>query len=205
MTRLVLLLISSRGRLLFHRLRCSVRAGERSCYSTLSRQCAQSIWEQQGCFQAWVFEWSLCWCSVFRIRFLYLFISSVIGCDILMERLKLQKHNLATRMKQTIDCGTFSWHALLLKIGLWVKALFVTPTSSTYVNWYLAWPSFKEACFEQERRQRSFGGCWFYPALWKVLRMVLSWKMQLCIRLLSEPCQLSDGNGCFYVNHRFLK
>jgi hypothetical protein len=36
-----------------------------------------------------------------------------------MGMLKLQGHNLATKMEQTIEFGTFSWHALPLKIGLW--------------------------------------------------------------------------------------
>lgn len=46
-----------------------------------------------------------------------------------MEKLKLQKHNLTTRMKQTIERGTFSWHALLSKIGLGVK----TPVGDTHL------------------------------------------------------------------------
>lgn len=51
-----------------------------------------------------------------------------------MKILKLQKHNLAARVKQTIESGTFSWHASLLQIGLGVKTLLATPTSSSYVN-----------------------------------------------------------------------
>ena len=47
-----------------------------------------------------------------------------------MEMLKLQQHNLATRMKQTMEQGTFSWHALLSKIGLGVK----TQVSDTHLE-----------------------------------------------------------------------
>lgn len=79
----------------------------------------------------------------------------------------------------------------------------MTLNSSSYVNWYLAWQTFKEACFEQERGWQSFGGVIFTSQ--HTVEGYGRWsspeRRKLALGFCQNLVNSLMGNGCFYMNN----